>query len=97
MSYLLSEANPRGDRAVEALPVSGVSGRRTPDFRVDGVPVELKTVGGVAVEGLTEDELADKLSGAIASRIMDARGRASHGVVDMRSQRGVSPGSPSRL
>ena len=89
--YLLSDANPRGNRVVEMVPVSAVPGRRTPDFRVDGVPVELKTVAGVAVEGLAEEDLVDKLSGAAASRIMDARGQAPHIVVDLRGQRGASP------
>ena len=88
--YLLSDANPRGNRVVEAVPVSGVPGRRTPDFRMDGVPVELKTVGGVRIAGLVGEGLTKKLSGAIASRIMDARGQAPNVVVDLREQEGIT-------
>lgn len=88
--YLLSDENPRGDRAVEAVPVSLLPGRRTQDFLVDGAPVELKTVGGVRVAGLVGDGLAKKLSGAVASRIMDARGQAPNVVVDLREQEGIT-------
>ena len=88
--YLLSGANPRGNRAVEAVPVSLRLGQRTPDFRVDGVPVELKTVGGVRIAGLVGEGLTKKLSGAIASRIMDARGQAPNVVVDLREQEGIT-------
>ena len=76
---------------MEAVPVSAVPGRRTPDFRVGGVPVELKTVGSVRIAGLVGEGLTKKLSGAIASRIMDARGQAPNVVVDLREQEGITP------
>jgi filamentous hemagglutinin len=50
---------------IEVLP-TGPS--RTPDFKVEGLATELKTLSGVAKQN------SDGLSSALASRIMDARG-----------------------
>ena len=102
--YLLSDQNPVGNRAVVAIPPSHVDPvrpsylpplrpgeeDRRPDILLDGVPTELKAVGGVRVAGLVEDDLAKKLSGSIASRIMDARGQAANIVVDLREQEGIT-------
>ncbi|MCS7168928.1 MAG: hypothetical protein NZ914_15035, partial [Gemmatales bacterium] len=57
---------------------------RTPDFRINGVLTELKTICGVA------NQTPDGLSAAMASRIMDGRGQASHLLVDVRGQSGMT-------
>ena len=57
---------------------------RTPDFKIDGVQTELKTVSGVA------DVSDNGLSKAMASRIMDGRGQASSVLVDARTQPGMT-------
>jgi hypothetical protein len=57
---------------------------RTPDFRVDGTPTELKTLSGVA------RQTPDGLSSALSSRILDARGQAATIVADARKQPGVT-------
>ncbi|MBA4174809.1 MAG: hypothetical protein C0511_19685, partial [Hyphomicrobium sp.] len=56
---------------------------RTPDFQIDGVQYELKTVSGV------QKIDSDGLSSAISSRIMDGRGQASDIIVDARQQAGM--------
>ncbi len=70
----------RGDN-IEVIPTGA---DRTPDFLINGVRTELKTVSGVA------DETADGISGAIANRVMNGRGQAEHIVVDVRGQAGIS-------
>ncbi len=57
---------------------------RTPDFLIDGVRKELKTVSGVA------DHTSDGISRAIASRVMDGRGQSVHVVVDAVNQPGIT-------
>lgn len=57
---------------------------RTPDFKVDGVPTELKTLSGVA------RQTPDGLSSALADRIMKARGQSTTIVVDARRQPGMT-------
>ena len=57
---------------------------RTPDFMVDGVRTELKTLSGVA------KETSENLSSALSSRIMDARGQATTIIVDARNQPGMT-------
>jgi RHS repeat-associated protein len=76
VEYLLAEG-----RTVEIIPRGA---NRTPDFRVDGIPTELKTISGVA------NQTSDGLSAAMASRIMDGRGQASHILVDVRGQAGMT-------
>ena len=70
----------RGD-TIELIPTGA---DRTPDFLINGVRTELKTVSGVV------DETADGISGAIANRVMNGRGQAEHIVVDVRGQAGIS-------
>ena len=65
-------------RTVEAVPESTV---RTPDFLVDGVRTELKTISDIT----SRDP-----SGAVARRIMDGRGQAGHIIVDLRGQSGMT-------
>ena len=52
---------------VEMVPTAN---SRTPDFKVDGLSTELKTLSGVS------KQTSDGLSAALSSRIMDARGQA---------------------
>jgi hypothetical protein len=66
---------------VEVVP-RGVG--RTPDFKIDGVQTELKTLSGVA------KQTPDGLSAAMASRIMDGRGQAAQIIVDARGQAGMT-------
>ena len=66
---------------VELIPTSTA---RTADFFIDGVQYELKTLSGVAAT------TSDKLSGAIASRIMDARGQSGNIIIDARNQSGMT-------
>jgi Contact-dependent growth inhibition CdiA C-terminal domain len=57
---------------------------RTPDFKINGVLHELKTVSGVQrtdVEGI---------SSAVSSRILDGRGQSGNVIVDARNQNGMS-------
>jgi filamentous hemagglutinin len=76
VEYLLSQG-----RNVEIIPTAA---NRTPDFRVDGILTELKTISGVA------NQTSDGLSAAMANRIMDGRGQASHILVDVRGQPGMT-------
>jgi filamentous hemagglutinin len=57
---------------------------RTPDFKIDGIQQELKTLSGVA------KQTPDGLSTAMASRIMDGRGQATQIVVDAKGQAGMT-------
>ena len=57
---------------------------RTPDFKIDGIQTELKTLSGVA------KQTPDGLSSATASRIMDGRGQATQITVDARGQAGMT-------
>ncbi len=57
---------------------------RTPDFKIDGIQQELKTLSGVA------KQTPDGLSSAMASRIMDGRGQATQIIVDARGQAGMT-------
>jgi Contact-dependent growth inhibition CdiA C-terminal domain len=66
---------------VEAPAASNKEGERTPDFLVDGVPVELKTISNVT---------SSDMSGAISSRIRDGAGQAPNIIVDLTSQVGVN-------
>jgi hypothetical protein len=68
-------------RKVEIVPTEP---GRTPDFRIDGKPVELKTISGVA------DTTSDGISKAIANRVMNGRGQATDIVVDARGQAGIT-------
>ena len=54
------------------------------DFVIDGVRTELKTLSGV------ENETSNGISAAIANRVMNARGQASHVFVNGRGQRGIT-------
>lgn len=63
---------------------------RTPDFTIDGVRTELKTLSGA------EARTADRLSAAVSSRIMDARGQSGAIVVDARGQRGMTQAIAAR-
>ena len=66
---------------VEIVPEGG---GRTPDFRINGVPTELKTLSGVA------NETPDGLSSALSSRILDGRGQSKVILVDARRQSGMT-------
>ncbi len=68
-------------RNVEVIPTAA---GRTPDFLIDGVRYELKTISGVA------KETSDGISKAIASRVMDGRGQAVDIIVDARTQAGIT-------
>ena len=57
---------------------------RTPDFKIDGVLHELKTLSGVV------DQTSDGISKAIANRVMNGRGQAGHIIVDARGQAGIT-------
>ena len=57
---------------------------RTPDFKINGVEHELKTVSGV------QRTDPDGLSSAISNRIMNGRGQASNIIVDAREQAGMT-------
>lgn len=59
-------------------------GQRTPDFLVDGVPTELKTMSDV------REPTERRLAGGIARRAMDARGQAAHVIIDARGQEGMT-------
>jgi len=74
--YLLSQG-----RNVEIVPRGA---NRTPDFKIDGVLTELKTLTGVV------DQTSNGLSSAMASRIMDGRGQAEHILVDVSGQAGMT-------
>jgi RHS repeat-associated protein len=66
---------------VEVVPRSSL---RTPDFIIDGVRTELKTISGV--QTLT----SDAISSATSNRIMNARGQAGHILVDATQQPGMT-------
>ena len=66
---------------VEVIPTGA---GRTPDFLIDGVRYELKTLSGVV------EETADGISGAIANRVMNGRGQAVDIIVDARRQAGIT-------
>jgi hypothetical protein len=66
---------------VEIIPTAE---RRTPDFKINGVQHELKTISGVT------NATSDGISKQMASRIMDGRGQAEHVIVDMRKQPGIN-------
>lgn len=68
-------------RNVEAIPTGP---DRTPDFRIDDQPVELKTLENIA------NQTSDGLSGAISSRVLDARGQSGHVVIDGTTQPGLT-------
>lgn len=68
-------------KIVEIIPRSS---DRTPDFRIDGKLFELKTIYGV------KDATADRISGAIANRVMNRRGQAPDIIVNARWQKGIT-------
>jgi hypothetical protein len=68
-------------KKVEILPPEA---GRTPDFKIDGQRVELKTISGVA------DTTSDGISKAIANRVMNGRGQATDIIVDARGQAGIT-------
>lgn len=68
-------------RTVEAVPTSQ---RKTPDFIIDGVRTELKTISRVA------RQTPDGLSSALADRIMKARSQSTTVIIDARTQPGMS-------
>lgn len=68
-------------RNIEAV-VTGAG--RTPDFSINGVRTELKTISGVT------NTTSDGISSAMSNRIMNGRGQASNVVVDMTGQAGVT-------
>ena len=57
---------------------------RTPDFLINGMPCELKTISSVA------DMTVDGLSNAVKRRIMDARGQSANIIIDARNQPGMT-------
>jgi hypothetical protein len=63
---------------VEAVAESTV---RTPDFLVDGVRTELKSISNLT---------SSDLSGALSRRIREGAGQASHIIVDVRQQAGMT-------
>ncbi|MBL8819890.1 MAG: hypothetical protein JNL58_27945 [Planctomyces sp.] len=76
---------------VEVIPRAETTGpnvprgeNRTPDFKIDGVVNELKTVSGI------QKQTSDALSSGIASRIIDGRGQAPNIIVDARLQSGLT-------
>ncbi|MGJ7615634.1 MULTISPECIES: hypothetical protein [unclassified Variovorax] len=71
-----------GGRNVEIIPTSS---NRTPDFKIDGVHYELKTMANVF------NESSDGISKALSSTIMDARGQSGKIIVDARGQNGMTP------
>ncbi|MBJ2157405.1 hemagglutinin repeat-containing protein [Variovorax sp. IB41] len=71
-----------GGRTVEVIPTSAA---RTPDFKIDGVQYELKTMTNVL------NESADGISKALSSTIMHARGQSGQIIVDARGQKGMTP------
>lgn len=66
---------------VEMIPVGA---GRTPDFLIDGVRYELKTLSGVV------DETADGISDAIANRVMNGRGQATDIIIEAKNQAGIT-------
>ena len=68
-------------RNVELIP-RGTN--RTPDFKIDGVLHELKTISGVRKTDI------EALSGSLSSRIMQGRGQADHILIDARDQLGMT-------
>ncbi len=54
---------------------------RTPDFLVNGVPTELKTISNLT---------SSDLSGALSRRILDGAGQAGHIIIDARGQTGLT-------
>ena len=64
---------------------------RTPDFIIDGARYELKTVSNIKlpING-TNEAVSDKLSKAMSSTIMKARGQSSNILVDARNQPGIN-------
>ena len=68
-------------RDVDIIPTGP---NRSPDFEIDGVRTELKTISNV------KNTTGDGISGAIASRAMDARGQATTVTIDLSQQEGVT-------
>jgi hypothetical protein len=68
-------------KKVEIIPTEA---GRTPDFKIDGKRVELKTISGVA------DTSSDGISKAIANRVMNGRGQSTDILVDVRGQAGIT-------
>jgi hypothetical protein len=66
------------------LKVVKVGPNRTPEWEINGVRQELKTVSGV------KDVTSDGISSATSSRIMDARGQAADILVNARDQTGMT-------
>jgi hypothetical protein len=91
LSGSLDGLTPAERAAVEALLAEGRNvevvprtDKRTPDFKIDGIATELKTISGVA------KQTPEGLSAAIASRIMDGRGQANHILVSVLDQAGMT-------
>ena len=80
--YLVDEG-----RTVEAIPRSTQDGIRTPDFLVDGIPTELKTVSNIT---------SSDISGRIAETIRDASGQSGHIIIDGRTQSGLTQSEANR-
>jgi Contact-dependent growth inhibition CdiA C-terminal domain len=64
--------------------VQNQKGVRTPDFEIDGVRTELKTV-----ENLKKVD-ADNLSKSISRRILEAGGQAKNVILDVSNQPGMT-------
>lgn len=62
---------------------------RQGDRFIDGVRTEYKNVSGVSEQASIE-QTSDAISKAISSRIMDGRGQATHIIVDVRGQAGMT-------
>jgi len=75
----------QGGRTVEIVPRgTGPLPPRTPDFIIDGQPIELKTLSQV------KNQTEDGLSKALSSTIMNARGQSGNIVIDARGQAGMT-------
>ena len=59
----------------------GIQNVRTPDFVVDGVKTELKTISNLS---------GKDLSASLSRRILDGAGQGSHIIIDARRQTGLT-------
>jgi hypothetical protein len=82
-SYLLTKGQAVEPNLLSQEWIDGRAGKRGDRF-VDAVETEFKTVSAIASLS------PDKLSGAIASRIMDGRSQATQVFVDVRGQAGMT-------
>jgi hypothetical protein len=68
-------------RQVTAKREVNAQGVKNPDFVVDGVPTELKTISNIT---------SSDMSGALSRRIQEAGKQASHVILDSRGQAGMT-------